>query len=134
MGLRAPRPGRGRPLPPRLALISAPRCTRLGATYGQHLLDNTGPAPVHREAEPEAWGLEPAACCWLAGQAATLTEDVRSSDTPSILLVQDYFILNSVFTFLLNKYHLLFTNYVLNKHIYNFRAMHISGSWQVLIF
>lgn len=56
----------------------------------------------------------------LAGHAFILTGDLDISDTPSILLVQDYFILISAFTFLVNKYHLLFINYVLHKHVYNF--------------
>lgn len=56
----------------------------------------------------------------LAGHAFVLTGDLDIFDIPSILLVQDYFILISAFTFLVNKYHLLFTNYVLHKHVYNF--------------
>lgn len=54
----------------------------------------------------------------LAGHAFMLTGDLDIFGP--ILMVQDYFSLIGAFTVLVNKYHLLFTNYVLHKHVYNF--------------
>lgn len=100
-----------------LAVIFAPTYTGgWESPCDQHTMDHLQLSVLSDQysGSPGDWCL---VASW-AGHAFMLTGDLDIFG--SILLVQDYFSLISAFTVLVNKYHLLFTNYVLHKHVYNF--------------